>query len=366
MRRRWRGAGREAGRRPAPLRGVLGLGDAAHRAAPGPRPAHVSCAPRRQRGPELDALFAELEDEAAARFAEEGAQPSELHHVRSVDMRYAGQEHAVRVPVRRGSDRPRGRRDRLPRRAPAQVHVLSRRHADRARHVPPRHAPARDEAGARSVAGRRCLAEPKDGGRRLRRRRNPRHTGARARRPSERVCSRRASRDRGGDDDRARASGPGRRDRPLRQPRHRGRREPVLKEVEVPDTRSPVGLVLGSHMAPEDIVPDVTTGRASRVRRALVLGGLFFTGAMSSVTAALGATRELPVGIGIVSAVTRHPALLAMELAAMSRLYPGRVRPGVGLGVPLWLDQMGLPRARRSRRCANASRPCGGCLPARR
>jgi len=96
----------------------------------------------------------------------------------------------------------------------------------------------------------------------------------------------------------------------------------------VPDTRSPVGLVLGSHMAPEDIVP------MSQLAERLGFGELwfsedcFFTGAMSSVTAALGATRELPVGIGIVSAVTRHPALLAMELAAMSRLYPGRVRPG--------------------------------------
>jgi alkanesulfonate monooxygenase SsuD/methylene tetrahydromethanopterin reductase-like flavin-dependent oxidoreductase (luciferase family) len=99
-------------------------------------------------------------------------------------------------------------------------------------------------------------------------------------------------------------------------------------------------------MAPEDIVP------MARLAERLGYGELwfsedcFFTGAMSSVTAALGATDELPVGIGIVSAVTRHPALLAMELAAMSRLYPGRVRPGLGLGVPLWLDQMGLmPRS---------------------
>jgi N-methylhydantoinase A len=51
---------------------------------------------------ELDALFAGLEDEAAARFAEEGAAATELQHVRSIDMRYAGQEHAVRVPVGAG------------------------------------------------------------------------------------------------------------------------------------------------------------------------------------------------------------------------------------------------------------------------
>jgi N-methylhydantoinase A len=53
-------------------------------------------------GTELDAVFAGLETEAEARFAEEGSGPEELHHVRSVDMRYAGQEHAVRVPVAAG------------------------------------------------------------------------------------------------------------------------------------------------------------------------------------------------------------------------------------------------------------------------
>jgi alkanesulfonate monooxygenase SsuD/methylene tetrahydromethanopterin reductase-like flavin-dependent oxidoreductase (luciferase family) len=110
----------------------------------------------------------------------------------------------------------------------------------------------------------------------------------------------------------------------------------------VTQARSPVGLVLGSHMAPEDIVPMAQLAERLGYGELWFLEDCFFTGAMSSVTAALGATSQLPVGIGIVSAVTRHPALLAMELAAMSRLYPGRVRPGVGLGVPLWLHQMGL------------------------
>jgi alkanesulfonate monooxygenase SsuD/methylene tetrahydromethanopterin reductase-like flavin-dependent oxidoreductase (luciferase family) len=40
--------------------------------------------------------------------------------------------------------------------------------------------------------------------------------------------------------------------------------------------------------------------------------------------------------------MTRHPALLAMEIATIERLFPGRVRPGIGLGVPHWVEQMGL------------------------
>ena len=107
-------------------------------------------------------------------------------------------------------------------------------------------------------------------------------------------------------------------------------------------SQSPIGIVLGSHMPAEGIT------RTAALAEQLGFGELwfsedcFFTGAMSGVTAALSVTERLPIGIGIVSAVTRHPALLAMELATMSRLYPGRVLPGVGLGVPAWLDQMGI------------------------
>jgi alkanesulfonate monooxygenase SsuD/methylene tetrahydromethanopterin reductase-like flavin-dependent oxidoreductase (luciferase family) len=72
----------------------------------------------------------------------------------------------------------------------------------------------------------------------------------------------------------------------------------------------------------------------------------FFAGAFAGIAAALGATEQLPVGLGVASAVTRHPALLAMECATLSRLHPGRFWPGVGLGVPFWLQQMGLmPRS---------------------
>lgn len=103
-----------------------------------------------------------------------------------------------------------------------------------------------------------------------------------------------------------------------------------------------MGVVLGSHMPPELI--------ASIARRAEERGfgelwfseDCFFAGAFSGIAAALGATERLPVGLGVASAVTRHPALLAMECATLSRLHPGRFRPGVGLGVPFWLEQMGL------------------------
>jgi 5,10-methylenetetrahydromethanopterin reductase len=106
--------------------------------------------------------------------------------------------------------------------------------------------------------------------------------------------------------------------------------------------QTPVGLVLGSHMLPEEIRPIAELAEAGGYGELWFSEDCFFAGAMSGVTAALSATTEIPVGVGIVSAVTRHPAITAMELATMSRLYPGRVLPGIGLGVPAWLDQMGL------------------------
>lgn len=106
--------------------------------------------------------------------------------------------------------------------------------------------------------------------------------------------------------------------------------------------RSPVGLVLGSHVPPEQLQS------TARLAERLDFGELwfaedyFFTGGVSGAAAALAATNEIPVGLGIVSALVRHPALLAMEIATLSRIYPGRLRPGIGLGVPHWLRQMGL------------------------
>lgn len=68
----------------------------------------------------------------------------------------------------------------------------------------------------------------------------------------------------------------------------------------------------------------------------------FFLGAMSAAAVALGATERITVGTGIVSALVRHPAVTAMEIATIAGAFPGRFLPGIGLGVPAWLGQMRL------------------------
>ena len=109
---------------------------------------------------------------------------------------------------------------------------------------------------------------------------------------------------------------------------------------------APVGIVLGSHMPPEQIVRTAVRAEELGFGELWFSEDCFFSGAFSGIAAALAATERVPVGLGIASAVTRHPALLAMECATLSRLHPGRFWPGVGLGVPFWLQQLGLlPRS---------------------
>ena len=104
----------------------------------------------------------------------------------------------------------------------------------------------------------------------------------------------------------------------------------------------PVGLVLGSAVPPEQIVGLAQLGERLGYSELWLAEDYFFTGGIAGATAVLSQTARIPVGLGIVSAVVRHPALLAMEVATMERMFPGRVWPGIGLGVPAWVHQMGL------------------------
>lgn len=107
-------------------------------------------------------------------------------------------------------------------------------------------------------------------------------------------------------------------------------------------SESVVGLVIGSDIPPERLAPLARTAEERGFGELWLSEDCFFTGGVAGAALALSATSTLPIGIGIVSAVTRHPAVLAMEIATLARAFPGRLHPAVGLGVPAWLDQMGL------------------------
>ncbi|MGD9764624.1 MAG: LLM class flavin-dependent oxidoreductase [Candidatus Binatia bacterium] len=105
--------------------------------------------------------------------------------------------------------------------------------------------------------------------------------------------------------------------------------------------RHPVGLVLGSDTAPEKLPAMARAAEELGYSELWFAEDCFFIGGISGATATLAATTDIPIGLGILSAVVRHPAILAMELATLARMYPGRLMPGIGVGVPDWMRQIG-------------------------
>lgn len=67
----------------------------------------------------------------------------------------------------------------------------------------------------------------------------------------------------------------------------------------------------------------------------------FFESAVALAASALAWTERLRLGIGLLPVPLRNVALTAMEIATLQRLFPGRVRVGVGHGVQSWMGQVG-------------------------
>lgn len=67
----------------------------------------------------------------------------------------------------------------------------------------------------------------------------------------------------------------------------------------------------------------------------------FLEGGLTTATAALAWTETVRVGLGLMPAPLRNPALAAMEIATVARLFPGRFVPAVGHGVQDWMAQVG-------------------------
>ena len=68
-----------------------------------------------------------------------------------------------------------------------------------------------------------------------------------------------------------------------------------------------------------------------------------FPGAFSSCAAIAATTSTIKIGTGVINPFTRHPVLIAMELAALDQLSGGRAILGLGASIKLWVEeQMGI------------------------
>ncbi|MDR7275457.1 LLM class flavin-dependent oxidoreductase [Catenuloplanes atrovinosus] len=109
--------------------------------------------------------------------------------------------------------------------------------------------------------------------------------------------------------------------------------------------RPRIGFMFDRDRSPEELPGFAATVEDLGADDLWVVEDLGWTGSISAATVALAATRRLRVGIGIAPVALRNPALLAMELATVARIYPERLVAGLGHGVTDWMRQVGAAPA---------------------
>jgi alkanesulfonate monooxygenase SsuD/methylene tetrahydromethanopterin reductase-like flavin-dependent oxidoreductase (luciferase family) len=106
-------------------------------------------------------------------------------------------------------------------------------------------------------------------------------------------------------------------------------------------TDATVGVVFRPQSPPERLREAAQAAEAAGIGQLWLWEDCFFEGGLTSATAALAWTERLQVAVGLLPVPLRNPALAAMEIATVARMFPGRFRPGLGHGVLDWMAQVG-------------------------
>src|SRR3954451_13742897 len=105
---------------------------------------------------------------------------------------------------------------------------------------------------------------------------------------------------------------------------------------------SPVtGVVFRPQSPPEELREVVEHADRSGVAELWLWEDCFLEGGLTSAAAALAWSTRLRVGIGLLPVPLRNPAVAAMEIATLARMFPERLVVGVGHGVQSWMAQVG-------------------------
>jgi len=109
-----------------------------------------------------------------------------------------------------------------------------------------------------------------------------------------------------------------------------------------PTRRTPrVGIIFRPQLPPERLREFVISAEAAGLDDLWMWEDCFMEGGLTTATAALAWSGSLRIGLGLMPVPLRNPALAAMELATLARLFPGRFVPAVGHGVLPWMEQVG-------------------------
>ena len=102
-----------------------------------------------------------------------------------------------------------------------------------------------------------------------------------------------------------------------------------------------LGVVFRPQLPPERLRDAVAAAEECGLDELWLWEDCFLEGGISTAAMALAWSERVRVGIGLLPVPLRNPALAAMELATLSRAFPGRLRIGLGPGVQDWMRQVG-------------------------
>jgi alkanesulfonate monooxygenase SsuD/methylene tetrahydromethanopterin reductase-like flavin-dependent oxidoreductase (luciferase family) len=110
-------------------------------------------------------------------------------------------------------------------------------------------------------------------------------------------------------------------------------------------TKPRVGVVFRPQSPPEELRATALAAEAAGIDELWLWEDCFSEGGLTSAAAALAWTSRITVGIGLMPVPLRNPALAAMEIATLARMFPGRFQPALGHGVLDWMAQVGARAA---------------------
>lgn len=103
-----------------------------------------------------------------------------------------------------------------------------------------------------------------------------------------------------------------------------------------------LGVVFRPQREPADLRPAAVAADEAGVDELWLWEDCFDHGGVATAAAALAWTTRVRVGVGILPVPLRSPALTAMEIASLARMFPGRAEIGLGHGVQDWMRQIGV------------------------
>jgi alkanesulfonate monooxygenase SsuD/methylene tetrahydromethanopterin reductase-like flavin-dependent oxidoreductase (luciferase family) len=102
-----------------------------------------------------------------------------------------------------------------------------------------------------------------------------------------------------------------------------------------------VGILFRPQLPPERLREYVVSAETAGLDDLWMWEDCFLEGGLTSAAAALAWSSSLRIGLGLMPVPLRNPALAAMEVATLARLFPERFIPAVGHGVLPWMEQVG-------------------------